>query len=199
MSTSDSAPSLYLASASPRRAELLNQIGIPFQIFPVAIDESWPNHECLEDYVARLSAQKALAAAAQLPAGSVVLAADTAGICGDERLVKPLGEEDAVRMLLEMSGRAHTVSTAISVCCNDYLETLVVSSQVFFRTITEAECRRYWLSGEPYDKAGSYAIQGLAAVFVARIEGSYSGVVGLPLCETAGLLAKFNINCWQNR
>lgn len=188
---------LFLASASPRRAALLQQAGIPFRLFPVDIDESWLPGETLRDYVSRLAAAKARTAAEQLPAGSVVLAADTAGSCEDHRLVKPLGEDDAVRMLLQMSGRPHTVSTAISVCQGQRLETRVVDSTVYFRRLSEAECRRYWATDEPCDKAGSYAIQGYGAVFVERIEGSYSGVVGLPLCETAALLSDFGIACWQ--
>lgn len=191
-------PSLFLASASPRRAELLRQIGVAFAVQTVDVDERWLPGESLAVYVARLAAEKARTAARLLPAGSVVLAADTAGICGDTPLVKPLDEDDAVRMLQLMSGRTHTVSTAISVCHNEQLATRVVETAVTFRTISPAECRRYWTSGEPQDKAGSYAIQGLGAVFVERIEGSYSGVVGLPLCETATLLAQFGINSWQS-
>lgn len=190
-------PQLFLASASPRRAELLRQIGIPFQTHPVAVDERWPAGEPLNKYIKRLSAEKARAAAGQLPPGSIVLGADTAGLCDGQRLVKPDNEEDAVRMLLQMSGKGHTVSTSVSVCCGERLASSTVNSVVYFRELTEAECRRYWASGEPCDKAGSYAIQGLAALFVTRIEGSYSGVVGLPLCETATLLAQFGIAGWQ--
>jgi septum formation protein len=188
---------LFLASTSPRRAELLHQIGVQFSVLPVAIDESWHAGETLLTYVARLSAEKARHAAVSLPAGSVVLAADTAGECDGHPLVKPVDQEDAVNMLMMMGGRSHTVSTAISVCCDGRLETLTISTEVFFRPITEEEARRYWATGEPCDKAGSYAIQGFGAVFVERIAGSYSAVVGLPLFETAELLGRFGIPCWQ--
>jgi septum formation protein len=188
---------LFLASTSPRRAALLQQIGIQFHIFAVGIDERWLPDESLTGYVARLAEAKARNAQLALPAGSVVLAADTAGACHGKPLVKPADEEDAIDMLLAMSGKAHTVSTAISVCCGERVETGVVSTEVFFREISEREARRYWATGEPADKAGSYAIQGFGAVFVERIEGSYSNVVGLPLYETAAMLERFGILCWQ--
>jgi septum formation protein len=176
---------------------LLEQIGVPFQVAAVAIDEQWLPGETLPHYVARLATEKARAAQAMLPHGSVILAADTAGACNNIPLVKPLDEDDAIRMLLTMSGRSHTVTTAISLCCNNTLQTQTVSSDVYFRTISEQEARRYWATGEPADKAGSYAIQGFGSVFVERIEGSYSAVVGLPLHETAALLQPFGIACWQ--
>ena len=190
-------PPFFLASVSPRRAALLRQIGIHFHVFPVDIDERWLPGESLTDYVARLSSAKARFAQQALPATSVVLAADTAGACHGKPLVKPANEEDGIAMLMTMSGKAHTVSTAISICCGTQLETRVVSTEVFFRQIHEQEARRYWATGEPADKAGSYAIQGFGAVFVERIEGSYSAVVGLPLYETAAMLEKFGIRCWQ--
>lgn len=187
---------VFLASASPRRAALLEQIGVPFQVIPVDIDERWLPDENLQDYVARLAAEKARAAQKSLPPGSVVLAADTAGACDSKPLIKPVDEDDAVAMLMAMSGRSHTVSTAISICCDGQRQTQVVSTEVFFRTISKQEAQRYWASGEPADKAGSYAIQGFGAVFVERIEGSYSAVVGLPLYETAAILERFGIQCW---
>lgn len=188
---------LYLASASPRRAALLQQIGVPFRVAPVDIDESWLRGETLENYVGRLAAAKARQGADALPPGSTVLAADTAGECAGEPLLKPRCEADALRMLRRMSGTSHTVSTAISICCGERQQTRVVNSTVWFRPLDDAECSRYWATGEPQDKAGSYAIQGLGAVFVERIDGSYSGVVGLPLLETAQLLHTFGIPCWQ--
>ena len=181
-------PHLFLASTSPRRAELLQQIGVPFQTQAVDIDESWLAHETLDSYVARLASAKAKAAQQTLPIGSIILAADTAGTCDNNPLIKPANETDAVAMLLSMSGKAHTVSTAISVCCDNRQETLTVSTRVVFRQITEQEARRYWATGEPADKAGSYGIQGLGAIFVERIEGSYSGIMGLPLFEVSELL-----------
>jgi septum formation protein len=191
------APALFLASTSPRRAELLQQIGVPFQVCTAAVDESWLTGESLDAYVERLAQQKASVAARLLPADSIVLAADTAGICDGKQLVKPANEADAVAMLQAMSGRAHTVSTAICLRQNAHSESCVVSTTVQFRPISDAECRSYWASGEPADKAGGYAIQGFGAIFVESIHGSYSGVVGLPLSETAALLRLFGIPCWQ--
>lgn len=191
---------LLLASASPRRAELLQQIGIPFRVCPVDVDERWLPGESLTDYVTRIADTKLRVAQSTLSTGnateSVVLAADTAGSCHGKPLVKPVNEEDAVAMLMTMSGQIHTVSTAISIGCGERRNSCVVSTDVFFRSISEQEARRYWASGEPADKAGSYAIQGFGAVFVERIEGSYSNVVGLPLFETSKLLETFGIHCW---
>ena len=193
---------LFLASASPRRAELLQQIGIPFRVCPVDIDERWLPGESLTDYVTRIADTKMRTAQRALSAGNatenVVLAADTAGSCRGKPLVKPVHEEDAVAMLMAMSGQMHTVSTAISIGCGERRESSVVSTDVFFRSISEQEARRYWATGEPADKAGSYAIQGFGAVFVERIEGSYSNVVGLPLYETSKLLQTLGIHCWTH-
>lgn len=192
-------PTLFLASNSPRRAELLRQIGVDFRICSVDIDESWLPGEQLDDYVARLSHVKARTAALTLPKDSIVLAADTAGICNDVPLVKPVDEAHAQQMLGAMSGNKHIVSTGISLCCGERLLTQVIRSEVFFRLISAEEISAYWATGEPQDKAGSYAIQGMGAVFVEKLSGSYSGVVGLPLCETARLLQQFGIACWQTR
>lgn len=190
---------LYLASTSPRRAELLQQIGVPFIVTDAPVDERWLPGETLDDYVARVAGMKARQAAQQLDPAAVILAADTAGICHGEPLVKPRDQVHALAMLARMSGQAHTVSTAITVlqASTNRMETRTVSSTVYFRTLTTDECLAYWRSGEPCDKAGSYAIQGLGAVFVQRLEGSYSGVMGLPLCETALLLSQFGIPVWQ--
>jgi septum formation protein len=190
---------LYLASQSPRRAELLQQIGVPFKVIDAPVDETWLVNETLDNYVARVSVLKARAAAPLLDAHDVILAADTAGMCDGEPLIKPRDETHALAMLMRMSGRTHTVSTAITVLqvAGGTQETRIVSSHVRFRTLHEIECRSYWASGEPCDKAGSYAIQGLGAIFVERLEGSYSGVMGLPLCETAALLTQFGIPVWH--
>jgi septum formation protein len=183
---------LFLASGSPRRAALLRQIGLTFSITSADIDETWHPDEALESYVLRLARAKAEAAADDLPADSLVIAADTAGQCGDLRLLKPQNEADAINMLMQMSGRTHTVSTGVSVFHPGTQQHLdcVVNSTVLFRTLDTELCRRYWASGEPADKAGSYAIQGMGAIFVESLHGSYSGVVGLPLYETAHLLAR---------
>lgn len=191
---------LYLASLSPRRAELLRQIGVPFTVLDAPVDETWLTDEALDAYVARVSVMKAREAARQLDHPAVtILAADTAGICQGEQLVKPRDQAHAMAMLARMSGQTHTVSTAITLFqpVTHRIETRIVSSTVNFRKLAPEECLAYWRSGEPCDKAGSYAIQGLGAVFVQRLEGSYSGVMGLPLCETALLLQQFGIPVWQ--
>ncbi len=192
---------LVLASQSPRRAALLQQIGVSFTLIDAPVDESWQTDESLDHYVARVSVMKAQQAATMTNPQAIILTADTAGWCRSKPLVKPRDKADAMAMLALMSGSAHTVSTAVTVYqpATKRLETVCVASTVHFRTLSRAECHAYWDSGEPCDKAGSYAIQGLGAVFVRRLEGSYSGVMGLPLCETALLLQQFGISVWQNR
>jgi septum formation protein len=188
---------LYLASGSPRRRELLAQIGVPFIQVAASIDETPLAGEAADAYVQRLASGKAAAGLLAAPAGAVVLGADTAVILDGCILGKPMDEQDASRMLAALSGRQHQVLTAVAVGTPGRVEVCCVSSQVRFRHLGASEIQAYWASGEPVDKAGSYAIQGLGAVFVEAIEGSYSAVVGLPLCETAALLARFGIACWQ--
>ena len=195
--------SLYLASGSPRRRELLTQIGVPFQTVSAAIDETPLQNESPVAYVERLAREKAQAGRQQLLAskpddGFCVLGADTAVVLDEHILGKPVDEADALAMLMALSGREHEVLTAIAIVDAGRCETRVVRSQVRFRNIDKLEASLYWASGEPQDKAGGYAIQGLAAVFVAGLNGSYSAVVGLPVCETAELLGHFGIPCWQN-
>ncbi|QXI54383.1 Maf family protein [Pseudomonas alvandae] len=191
---------LYLASGSPRRRELLTQIGVPFTAIGADIDETPLDHETPSAYVERLARGKAEAGRRALSPDidGCVLGADTAVVLDGRVLGKPQDQADAVSMLLGLSGRDHEVLTAIAVLDGQRCESRVVRSRVSFRSITEQEALAYWASGEPRDKAGSYGIQGLGAVFVARLEGSYSAVVGLPLCETAELLGHFGIPCWQN-
>ncbi len=194
---------LYLASGSPRRRELLTQIGVPFSVISADIDETPLPDESPLAYVERLARAKAAAGRARLgvtqsAAGTCVLGADTAVVLDGRILGKPLDEADARAMLLALSAREHEVLTAIAVLDGERCESRVVRSLVKFRPITPQEAHAYWSSGEPRDKAGAYAIQGLAAVFVAGLNGSYSGVVGLPVCETAELLGHFGIPCWQN-
>ena len=190
---------LYLASGSPRRRELLTQIGVPFTTVSADIDETPLDHETPSAYVERLARGKAEAGrralSADLPA--CVLGADTAVVLEGRILGKPLDQADSLAMLLALSGRDHEVLTAIALLDGQRCESRVVRSRVRFRGITEQEALAYWASGEPRDKAGGYGIQGLGAVFVAGLEGSYSAVVGLPLCETAQLLGHFGIPCWQ--
>ena len=193
---------LFLASGSPRRRELLTQIGVPFQVVSASIDETPLPDEYPAAYVERLARAKAHAGREQLLGSSVsapfcVLGADTAVVLDDQILGKPVDEADALSMLMALSGREHEVLTAIAILAAGRCETRVVRSRVSFRTISQQEAAQYWASGEPQDKAGGYAIQGLAAVFVAGLNGSYSGVVGLPVCETAELLGQFGIPCWQ--
>ena len=193
---------LFLASGSPRRRELLTQIGVPFQVVSASIDETPLPDECPAAYVERLARAKARAGREHLLGSSVsapfcVLGADTAVVLDDQILGKPVDEANALSMLMALSGREHEVLTAIAILAAERCETRVVRSRVSFRTISQQEAAQYWASGEPQDKAGGYAIQGLAAVFVAGLNGSYSGVVGLPVCETAELLGQFGIPCWQ--
>ncbi|MFG0721761.1 Maf family protein [Pseudomonas sp. GLN_6] len=190
---------LYLASGSPRRRELLTQIGVPFLTQIAPIDENALPGESPLAYVERLARAKAQAGLAALAdtADAVVLGADTAVVLDGRILGKPADRADALATLSALSGRSHEVLTAVALVSCERLASRVVTSQVTFRPLTQAEIEAYWASGEPQDKAGSYGIQGLAAVFVSQLQGSYSAVVGLPLCETAALLAEFAIPCWQ--
>lgn len=190
---------LYLASGSPRRRELLTQIGVPFSSLSVPIDENALPEEPPRAYVERLARAKAQAGLAALadPRDAVVLGADTAVILDGRILGKPLDRDEAVATLNALSAREHLVLTAVALASTTRVVARVVGTRVRFRRLTRAEIEAYWATGEPRDKAGSYAIQGLAAVFVSQLHGSYSAVVGLPLGETAELLAEFAIPCWQ--
>ncbi|KPC34652.1 Maf-like protein [Pseudomonas syringae pv. cilantro] len=192
-------PSLYLASGSPRRRELLTQIGVPFAVLSTQIDETPFDHETPAAYVERLALGKAQAGLSLVQADQhgCVMGADTAVVLDGRILGKPVDEADALSMLTALSGREHDVMTAVALINRQRSETCVVTSRVRFREIQLHEAQAYWASGEPVDKAGGYAIQGLAAIFVQGLQGSYSGVVGLPLCETAELLGRFGIPCWQ--
>ena len=171
-------PSIILASASPRRAELLRTAGINFTVRVADIDEAQVPDESPRDYVLRLSREKALAVAQPT---EIVLGADTTVVIGNETAGKPLDVADAKRMLSLLSGNWHEVLTGVSLVRNEQVTNEVVITRVKFSTMTETEINWYATSGEPDDKAGAYAIQGLAARFIERIEGSYSNVVGLPL------------------
>jgi septum formation protein len=193
-------PQIYLASSSPRRRELLAQLGISVEVVSQDVPENRRAKEGPESYVKRLALEKAysglkgLGGKASLP----VLGADTAVVVENKVLGKPTDKADALAMLQRLSGRSHRVLSAVAVVGRDDLgqdreEVRVSESIVIFRSITEKECEAYWDTGEPSDKAGAYAIQGLAAVFIERLEGSYSGVMGLPLFETGELLQQFGI------
>jgi septum formation protein len=183
-------PLILLASASPRRSELLRQVGIAHEVRPVSIDESQRPGEAPVQYVLRLAEQKARASWASLPpAGRLpVLAADTTVALEGEIFGKPGGREESVAMLSALSGRTHQVHTAVAVMHAAGAAARVSSSSVTMRHISRSEMDWYWDTGEPSDKAGGYAIQGRAAIFISHIAGSYSGVMGLPLCETWELL-----------
>ena len=189
--------SIYLASNSPRRQELLKQIGVSFDHLSVEIDESRRALESPEAYVVRMALEKAAAGCEIAPGSKPILAADTTVVAGNDCLGKPRDEEHATSMLRQLSGATHRVISAVSVLANGEQHCVSSLSEITFRTISDAEIAHYWRSGEPYDKAGAYAIQGKGALFVARLVGSYSGVVGLPLHETEDLLAKVGISCWH--
>jgi septum formation protein len=193
----DNAVDLILASASPRRKALLSQIGVRFAVQPVDICEAVKVNEKPEDYVSRLALEKALACFQRTEGLLPVLGSDTTVVVDGEILGKPRSEEDAVATLMALSGREHQVLTAVAVVNAEQSLYSVVITNVKFKTLTEQECRSYWATGEPADKAGSYGIQGLGAVFVEQIHGSYSSVVGLPLAETAQMLSDVGVPIWQ--
>jgi septum formation protein len=190
---------VYLASASPRRRELLRQIGVRFEVRPAEVAEVPAPAEAPDAYVLRVAAAKAEAVwerverAEQRP----VLAADTAVVLDDRVLGKPADVAEAAAMLAELSGRTHSVLTAVALRCGRATETLLSRTEVRFRATTAHERDEYCRSGEPLDKAGAYGIQGRAAVFVEHLSGSYTGVVGLPLFETAALLERCGIELWN--
>ena len=182
------APVIYLASRSPRRRELLHQIKVPHVLLDVEIDETPLPRESADDFVLRMALEKARAGAASLANIDLpVLAADTDVVVDGEILGKPGNEQDAIKMLRRLSGRSHRVLSAVALVWRGE-RALLSESKVRFRRLDDVEMRAYWRSGEPVDKAGAYGIQGLGAVFIEHLEGSYSGVMGLPLFETAELL-----------
>ena len=182
---------LILASASPRRMEILDQLGIPYLARPQDIDESRQDSEDPSDYVCRLARVKAEAALAEAgEENTASLGSDTTVVCGDEIFEKPADEEDAVRILSALSGKTHQVLTAVALATSEQTQVLLSESNVTFRPLSKNEIRAYWSSGEPSDKAGGYGIQGLGAVLVEKMEGSYSGIMGLPVRETVTLLEK---------
>ena len=190
---------IRLASKSPRRRLLLDQIGIEYAIVDAPIDEVRRAGEPPRRFVERMACEKALAGLAALGGGaadaSVVLAADTVVVLGNRVLGKPRDEAHAVSMLRALSGRMHRVISAVAVAAvGDAPRVMTSVSRVWFRELSHDECRTYCAGGEPLDKAGAYAIQGRAAVFVERIDGSYSGVMGLPLFETAALLREAGVD-----
>ena len=183
---------IYLASRSPRRAELLQQIGVDFIVLPADIDESVYNAESAADYVQRLARQKAEACVHGLQVLDMpVLAADTTVCIEGAILGKPEDDVDAHAMLAALSGRWHEVHTAIALASNRRLELALSTTRVRMSELSHEVITAYVASGEPRDKAGAYGIQGLGGTLIERIEGSYSGVMGLPLFETARLLRQY--------
>ena len=181
---------IYLASRSPRRLKLLKQIGVEFEIIDVGIDEHWDGREAARDHVRRLALQKARAGKAKLAPyrDIVVIGADTAVVLDEQVLGKADSREEAERMLHQLSGRTHHVYSAVALV-TDATEAAALSiSRVTFRILDDKEIKTYCATGEPLGKAGAYAIQGRAAAFIERLDGSCSGVMGLPLFETAQLL-----------
>jgi len=189
---------IYLASASPRRQELLRQVGIEFEVLTPAISEHRRAEESPRAYVQRLAVEKARFAAHLLAEGKLprypVLGADTAVVIDDDILGKPHDRGDGINMLRHLSGCTHEVLTALCVIHQDAEHYTVSVSKVTLRALTDADIFRYWETGEPLDKAGAYAIQGYAAGFVSRLEGSYSGVMGLPLYELMQILQKIGLS-----
>jgi septum formation protein len=190
-------PDVHLASQSPRRRELLAQIGIRHDLVTVAVDERVRDGEAPAEYVLRLALAKARAGRA-LRADRPVLGADTAVVVDDRILGKPADRDDALAMLALLSGREHRVLTAVALV-GEREETRLSVSHVRFRRIDEAQAAAYWATGEPADKAGGYAVQGLGALFIESVAGSYSGVVGLPLFETGELLRRAGIDPLRGR
>ncbi|MEW6989186.1 nucleoside triphosphate pyrophosphatase [Colwelliaceae bacterium 6441] len=184
---------LILASQSPRRGELLTQLGYQFSACPADIDESEKKHETPVEYVARLAFEKAQCIAKNQAKTTVVLGSDTCVVKDGKILGKPEDLAQCIEHLSMLSASTHQVFTAIAVVQGELSKTLVISTDVEFKALSTSEIERYWQTGEPQDKAGSYGIQGIAGQFVKQIKGSYSAVVGLPLYETAQLLAEFSL------
>jgi septum formation protein len=192
------APQLILASGSPRRRELLHQIGVAHVVQAAEVDERQLPGEDPAACAARLAMEKARAVHGAAPGRPQlpVLGADTLVVQDGVTLGKPRDRADALAMLQQLSGRTHRVISAVALVTTAGVASRLSDSEVRFRRLTPAECAAYWDTGEPRDKAGAYAIQGLGAVFIAGLNGSYSGVMGLPLFETAELLAAAGVRYW---
>ena len=180
---------IVLASTSPRRKELLEQVGFHFKTAAIDIDESHVEGEVPSDYVVRVAREKALAAIPDFAYDTVIIAADTTVTIDGHILGKPLDQNDAFSMWQLLSGRTHQVMTGVAVAYAGQIQTAIVMTDVDFLPISPLQMQEYWESGEPIGKAGGYAIQGRGAAFIPRIVGSYSNVVGLPLVETLALIA----------
>lgn len=186
---------LILASQSPRRRELLGQLGVSFECCPADIDETPLTNESPDDYVLRMAQEKARVVS-HLKPDTWVLGSDTSVIVDGKILGKPESQTHGIEMLLALSNRTHEVFTAVAVVNTDRSHHCLVKTQVRFRDITQQMAEAYWQTQEPVDKAGAYGIQGLGGMLVRSIDGSYSSVVGLPLAETADLLMDIGIKGW---
>lgn len=184
---------IYLASRSPRRAQYVAQLGVRFEVLAADVPEQPAPGQTPDAYALSTALAKAQAVAAIAPRLLPVLGADTDVALDGVILGKPRDRDAAAAMLMRLSNRAHEVCSAVAVILGDRVETVVTQTRVVFGAIAAAELAAYCDSGEPLDKAGAYGIQGYAARWVRRVEGSYTGVVGLPLCETAELLARFGV------
>jgi septum formation protein len=195
----DATPQLILASASPRRAALLAQLRLVFQVLPTDVDETPRPNEPAATLVERLALAKARASALTTDQRVPTLGADTVVVCDGVTLGKPIDRAAGLEMLERLSGRCHQVHTAVALVQHDRVAVCLSLSHVYFREISRREAEAYWASGEPHDKAGGYGIQGIGGIFVRRIEGSFSGIAGLPLAETEALLDTFGVDTWQYR
>jgi septum formation protein len=195
-------PSIYLASKSPRRRELLQQIGVSHQVIGADVIEVPRTQESPSNYVQRLAREKAEAGFSAVKHQQLVtrpvLGADTIVVINNEILEKPQNAEHAAAMLRKLAGADHQVMTAVAMIMEEKCSIKLSVTDVVFRPLGEDEIAAYWQTGEPRDKAGGYAIQGLGAVFVQQIRGSYTGVVGLPIEQTVALLEEFTIPYWQS-
>ena len=184
---------ITLASASPRRQQLLDQMGINYRVLSVDIDETPQKEESARAFVCRMALEKARVGYQRQAEKLPVLGSDTIVVLNEKILGKPGSRDDGLAMLASLSGHCHEVMTAVAMVDEARSECRLSRSQVYFRHMTSAEIEAYWNTGEPADKAGAYGIQGLAAQFIERLDGSYSGVMGLPLFETSELLKQFGI------
>jgi len=186
---------LILASKSPRRKQLLSQLGFQFECLSADIDESVLAGESAEEYVKRVAIEKAQVVASKLEFSNsvVVLGSDTSVVIDGEILGKPSDKTDFIRMFTMLSGKRHQVITGIAIVQSNKVSARIVTTDVYFKSLTEQEIENYWLSKEPVDKAGGYGIQGVGAQFVEKIDGCYFSVVGLPLFETTQLLNEFGL------
>ena len=187
---------LLLASQSPRRSALLKQMGLGFDVEPADVDESPLSGEDAESYVRRLAHAKAQA---RWRDGYLNLGADTIVVLDGNLLGKPRDEQHGIEMLLQLSGRDHQVATGVALYDGNQTRSCVVVSEVTFGIVSESQAQAYWQTGEPQDKAGGYALQGLGGIFVTQLVGSFSGVIGLPMAETEQLLHQAGFNTWSER